>query len=211
MTDKKDTFDMIDQTPPRGGWWKWLLLLGAGAAVIVAVILFTRRSEEPTAAPVPTPKAEAATPAGQPGPPGEGAKPSEAAKAVAGETALPADKGTESAKAGVAAISEVVHFSTGSSSLTASEQAKLKSFIASLKGRTGSVLIEGHADAVGSDEYNDALSKSRADSVMASLGKLGLGQDWKVDLQWHGRNRPVADNDTPEGRSRNRRVELAAK
>jgi outer membrane protein OmpA-like peptidoglycan-associated protein len=69
------------------------------------------------------------------------------------------------------------------------------------------VLIEGHTDSIGSDEYNLGLSKRRAQAVYDFL----VSQDVKADrLSWegYGESRPVADNSTDEGRQKNRRVDL---
>jgi outer membrane protein OmpA-like peptidoglycan-associated protein len=69
------------------------------------------------------------------------------------------------------------------------------------------ILIEGHTDAIGSDEYNLGLSKRRAQAVYDFL----VSQDVKADrLTWegYGEGRPVADNETDEGRQQNRRVDL---
>ncbi|HEX6791217.1 MAG TPA: OmpA family protein [Candidatus Krumholzibacteria bacterium] len=69
------------------------------------------------------------------------------------------------------------------------------------------VLVEGHTDAIGSDEYNLNLSKKRAQAVSDFL----VSQDVNAKrLSWegYGKTRPVADNDTDEGRQKNRRVDL---
>jgi outer membrane protein OmpA-like peptidoglycan-associated protein len=67
--------------------------------------------------------------------------------------------------------------------------------------------ILGHTDAIGSDEYNIDLSRRRAASVMADLIAYGVtpGQLSAIAI---GKAQPIAPNDTPEGRSRNRRVEF---
>jgi len=78
-----------------------------------------------------------------------------------------------------------------------------------LKSKSGNLLIEGHADAIGTEEFNESLSKQRADQVLSYLRSVGLGDGWKVDLKFYGEKRPASDNDTVEGRSKNRRVELA--
>jgi outer membrane protein OmpA-like peptidoglycan-associated protein len=69
------------------------------------------------------------------------------------------------------------------------------------------LLIEGHTDSRGSDEYNDALSERRAHAVASALIAHGVPAD---NLQTVGRGKayPVATNDTPEGRQQNRRVEI---
>jgi outer membrane protein OmpA-like peptidoglycan-associated protein len=68
--------------------------------------------------------------------------------------------------------------------------------------------IEGHTDAIGSQDYNQKLSEDRAMSVSSYLLKEGLPSDRIVAVHGYGKLRPVATNDTPEGRQMNRRVEL---
>jgi outer membrane protein OmpA-like peptidoglycan-associated protein len=70
------------------------------------------------------------------------------------------------------------------------------------------VLIEGHTDATGSDEYNLRLSQSRSQSVSNYLAGLGVDPS-RFSTMGYGESQPVATNDTPEGRQQNRRVELA--
>jgi outer membrane protein OmpA-like peptidoglycan-associated protein len=67
--------------------------------------------------------------------------------------------------------------------------------------------LEGHTDSVGSDQYNQTLSDRRAGSVDNYLSTCGL--DGKiVAVKGFGESKPVALNDTAEGRQKNRRVEL---
>jgi len=68
--------------------------------------------------------------------------------------------------------------------------------------------IEGHADAIGSDEYNQRLSQRRAESVHSYLVTQGVPRDEIVATAGFGEGRPVATNGTAEGRQQNRRVEL---
>jgi outer membrane protein OmpA-like peptidoglycan-associated protein len=68
--------------------------------------------------------------------------------------------------------------------------------------------IEGHTDAIGSQDYNQRLSEDRAQSVSSYLLKEGLPSDRIIAVHGFGKLRPVATNDTPEGRQMNRRVEL---
>jgi outer membrane protein OmpA-like peptidoglycan-associated protein len=71
------------------------------------------------------------------------------------------------------------------------------------RGRTR---LEGHTDSAGNDRYNDALSKRRADAVKAWLvQKEGLAAG-RLEASGFGERRPVAANDTDEGRQKNRRV-----
>jgi OmpA-OmpF porin, OOP family len=67
--------------------------------------------------------------------------------------------------------------------------------------------VEGHTDATGQAAHNVALSQRRAASVKAYLVQQGVSAS-RLESEGHGPNRPVASNDTPEGRQSNRRVEL---
>jgi outer membrane protein OmpA-like peptidoglycan-associated protein len=69
------------------------------------------------------------------------------------------------------------------------------------------VEVEGHTDSVGSDEYNQALSERRAQSVRDYLVQQGISQ-YAVEAHGFGKTAPIASNDTAEGRQQNRRVEL---
>ncbi len=77
-----------------------------------------------------------------------------------------------------------------------------------LAARPGArVVVEGHTDAVGSDAYNERLSQRRAQTVVDYLVHAGVARD-RLEATGFGESRPVADNDTEDGRARNRRVEL---
>jgi len=75
------------------------------------------------------------------------------------------------------------------------------------------VIIEGHTDAKGTDSYNQSLSERRATAVRIALAGRGLGYE-KLNIRGFGKTRPVAPNqqpdgsDDPDGRQRNRRVEV---
>jgi outer membrane protein OmpA-like peptidoglycan-associated protein len=69
------------------------------------------------------------------------------------------------------------------------------------------VLIEGHTDNVGTDEYNQGLSERRAASVQAALFERGVEAS-QISTVGKGETTPVAGNDNPAGRQQNRRVEL---
>ena len=68
--------------------------------------------------------------------------------------------------------------------------------------------IEGHTDAIGSDQYNLKLSEMRAFSVRDYLLQAGIESTRIVAVRGFGKTRPVTTNDTSEGRQMNRRVEL---
>src|SRR5258708_6204908 len=67
--------------------------------------------------------------------------------------------------------------------------------------------IEGHTDAIGSDDYNQTLSEKRADGVRGYLVSSGVVPD-HVSAVGLGKSNPVADNSTAAGRKLNRRVEM---
>ena len=67
--------------------------------------------------------------------------------------------------------------------------------------------VYGHADSVGSDEYNQDLSERRAMNVSSILMQGGVIRERMV-AQGFGETRPIADNGTDGGRARNRRVEV---
>lgn len=69
------------------------------------------------------------------------------------------------------------------------------------------VEVAGHTDSSGSDQYNQALSERRAQSVASYLGSHGVASK-RLMTVGAGETRPVASNDTEEGRAANRRVEL---
>lgn len=69
------------------------------------------------------------------------------------------------------------------------------------------VVIEGHTDSTGADEYNQKLSERRAAAVGKFMDSKGITTERMVIIG-HGEAQPVASNDTAEGRAQNRRVEL---
>lgn len=92
----------------------------------------------------------------------------------------------------------------------------LRSLVAQVAQRlpNGRFRIEGHTDAKGNDKYNDALSLRRAKSVEAWLTKNARIAPNRIATASFGKRRPVAPNtrpdgsDDPEGRQKNRRVEI---
>lgn len=69
------------------------------------------------------------------------------------------------------------------------------------------VTVEGHTDAVGTDQYNQGLSQRRAESVRGYLVGSGVAGS-RIETRGYGESQPIAGNDTDEGRAMNRRVEL---
>lgn len=69
------------------------------------------------------------------------------------------------------------------------------------------LVVEGHTDALGTDEYNQALSVRRAEAVFRYLVNQGVSPEL-MRIEGYGESRPVASNEDEEGRAQNRRVEL---
>lgn len=101
-----------------------------------------------------------------------------------------------------------VLFDTGRAELKAgafSTVDRLATFLRQNPERT--VAIEGHTDSVGSDSFNQSLSERRAEAVRAALTSRGISSG-RVTAAGMGEAKPVASNNTAEGRQRNRRVEV---
>ncbi|MGB3398890.1 MAG: OmpA family protein, partial [Candidatus Deferrimicrobiaceae bacterium] len=82
---------------------------------------------------------------------------------------------------------------------------KLAGFLDKYPNRN--VLIEGHTDSVGSDEYNLELSQKRSESVKDRLASFGI-ETGRITTVGYGEKYPAVSNDTPEDRALNRRVEV---
>ena len=66
--------------------------------------------------------------------------------------------------------------------------------------------VDGHTDSDASDEHNQVLSEKRANAVKDFLTSQGITAE--ITIKGYGKTRPVASNDTPEGKQKNRRVEI---
>lgn len=72
------------------------------------------------------------------------------------------------------------------------------------------IVIQGHTDSIGTDAYNMDLSRKRSESVRSALIGRKVEEDLLVTRSF-GERRPIAPNETPAGRARNRRVEFVIK
>jgi outer membrane protein OmpA-like peptidoglycan-associated protein len=70
------------------------------------------------------------------------------------------------------------------------------------------VKVEGHTDSIGTEKYNQALSERRAEAVMNFLVKVGGVDPTTISTVGYGELKPIATNETAEGRAENRRAEL---
>lgn len=70
------------------------------------------------------------------------------------------------------------------------------------------IQVEGYTDSIGSDSYNRRLSERRAESVKRYLTQQFPISSDRLIVRGLGKSNPIASNDTPEGREKNRRVEV---
>ena len=113
----------------------------------------------------------------------------------------------DSARGLIVNMSDVL-FDTGSYTLKPGAREKLAKISGIVLAHPGlNLQIEGHTDSVGTDEFNQQLSERRSDSVRDFLAEQGVPAS-SITARGFGKTQPVASNDTPEGRQRNRRVEL---
>jgi outer membrane protein OmpA-like peptidoglycan-associated protein len=69
------------------------------------------------------------------------------------------------------------------------------------------LMIEGHTDSTGDDNYNMKLSKRRADAVASYIKSKGVAAN-RFKVEAFGETRPRFENNTKEGQAKNRRVEI---
>ncbi|MEJ3653024.1 OmpA family protein [Actinomycetes bacterium KLBMP 9759] len=106
-----------------------------------------------------------------------------------------------------------VAFEFGSAALNAAVGPALDGLKEQVKATSGTVVVEGHTDSIGTDAANQTLSEQRAAAVRAALAER-LGSGFEFTSTGFGETRPVASNtlpdgsDDPSGRAQNRRVEV---
>ncbi len=99
-------------------------------------------------------------------------------------------------------------FKTGESTLKAEAMLKLDKVVESLRGQERTIVVEGHTDNQGgAGAYNQTLSEKRANAVRDYLVSKGIPQDL-IRAVGYGPTKGIADNNSPEGRAANRRVEI---
>ena len=99
-------------------------------------------------------------------------------------------------------------FETGSVEPNQSGREMLKMLASELGKLPNKVSIEGHTDSMGSDVANQKISEKRAQNVKKYLqDKFNISDD-RMMVKGYGKTKPIADNNTKEGRAKNRRVEF---
>ncbi|MFP4640240.1 MAG: OmpA family protein [Guyparkeria sp.] len=103
---------------------------------------------------------------------------------------------------------ESITFDTNSADIKPQFRDSLNQVAQSIREYPNTVVrVEGHTDSTGSAANNQSLSLNRAESVTSYLSRQGV-EPSRMQAVGYGFSRPVATNDTPEGRAQNRRVEI---
>jgi len=102
-----------------------------------------------------------------------------------------------------------VHFAIGSATILPDSFQILQDVVNLLKvnPQLKRIAVEGHTDNTGAADMNRRLSQARAESVMNWIAAHGIAQD-RLEAHGYGPDRPIDTNDTPAGRTKNRRVEF---
>ena len=116
---------------------------------------------------------------------------------------------TQPGGSATANLAESVLFAYNSAVLVPEALGFLDGLAAQIRERgAGALTVTGHSDDVGSDAFNLALSKARADAVAAALTARLAGAPVAITASGLGKANPVAPNTDEAGRAKNRRVEL---
>jgi OOP family OmpA-OmpF porin len=108
-------------------------------------------------------------------------------------------------------IALYINFDTGKSIIRPESKTIIEQVVQMLKANPNLKLsVEGHTDNVGNATSNKTLSEERAKSVVAALADQGIAIE-RLSSSGYGQDKPIGDNNTEEGRAKNRRVELVKK
>jgi outer membrane protein OmpA-like peptidoglycan-associated protein len=106
-------------------------------------------------------------------------------------------------------ILQEVLFAVGKADLEKDSYILLDSFCRQVVGKkVDSVVVEGHTDNAGTNELNNRLSSARVQTVLNYFAGRAFVKPNRIVARAWGETKPVADNSTPQGRQRNRRVEV---
>src|SRR5580658_8456278 len=106
-------------------------------------------------------------------------------------------------------VETAVHFGFNKDNLTKEAKEAIDQLAASVATTKGYIItVEGATDSVGSSEYNYDLSQRRADAVIQYLASEKGVPAYKIYLIGLGKDKPVDSNKTPDGRAKNRRVDI---
>lgn len=100
-----------------------------------------------------------------------------------------------------------VRFATGSATIDRGNEDLLQRLAETARSCSGDLNVVGHTDSRGAADANQALSLARAQAVGDALVQLGI-ESSRVSAKGVGESNPIAENETPEGRARNRRIAI---
>jgi len=102
-----------------------------------------------------------------------------------------------------------INFASGKAEIRGAESFDLLNALASAANQCTAfrIQVEGHTDSEGAENYNQWLSEQRANSVKAYLADNGVNIDRMTAIGF-GEEKPIATNDTPEGKAANRRIDF---
>jgi outer membrane protein OmpA-like peptidoglycan-associated protein len=110
--------------------------------------------------------------------------------------------------AGETVVLKNIFFNSGSAELSKNSRAELEKIAAFMKiNAETSIELGGHTDNTGTENINKQLSLQRANNVKTALMNLGIVES-RIKTMGYGASKPIAANDTEEGKELNRRTEL---
>ena len=129
------------------------------------------------------------------------------------ETEKDSDAAKDTNKASSKERSGRFRFGSNSSYLNDKSKAELRNWAEEMKGGDRKLLIEGHASGIGSEDYNDWLSKRRVQRIQKELVKMGIDAS-RLQVKWYGEDRLLNDcvekgDCSEKGHAKNRRVEIS--
>lgn len=104
-------------------------------------------------------------------------------------------------------VQETVHFDFDEAVINTTESEKLEQLVGEHGDEILEIVLKGHTDGYGTDDYNETLALERCEAVKQKLLALGVKED-QLSIAGFGETRPVATNEDATGRQLNRRVEL---
>jgi OmpA-OmpF porin, OOP family len=108
-------------------------------------------------------------------------------------------------------IALYINFDTGKSIIRSESQPIIEQIVQMMKSNPNiRIGVEGHTDNAGTQASNKTLSESRAQSVVSAIVAQGISAD-RLSPEGYGQDKPIGDNNTEEGKAKNRRVELVKK